>query len=73
MGIEDIKRYVFLFKQGHSTIEKRREILSEHKESIKNEIKSKLDCLDQINYKLGVYDELSRNVSTDIINKDCLI
>ncbi|MFG0935331.1 hypothetical protein ACF91D_32305, partial [Staphylococcus sp. 231237_7MaSpsaltlick] len=69
----DIKHYVFLFNQGNSTIEKRREILSEHKESIKNEIKSKLDCLDQINYKLGVYDELSRNVSTDIINKDCLI
>ena len=73
MGIEDIKHYVFLFNQGNSTIEKRREILSEHKESIKNEIKSKLDCLDQINYKLGVYDELSRNVITDIINKDCLI
>ncbi|MFQ3904527.1 MerR family transcriptional regulator [Staphylococcus sp. Mo2-7] len=73
MGIEDIKYYVYLFNQGHSTIEKRREILSEHKESIKNEIISKLDCLDQINYKLGVYDEKSRDVNTNNINSDCLI
>ena len=64
---------IVLFNQGHSTIEKRRNILSEHKKSIKNEIRIKLDCLEQINYKLGVYDEVSRNVSKDLINKDCRI
>lgn len=73
MSIENIKNYVYLFNQGHSTIEKRRNILSEHKKSIKNEIRIKLDCLEQINYKLGVYDEVSRNVSKDLINKDCRI
>ncbi|MDW5471956.1 MerR family transcriptional regulator [Staphylococcus equorum] len=73
MGIEDIKRYVYLFNQGLSTIEKRRDILSEHKQKIKNEIKDKLDCLDQINYKLGVYDEKVRNIDKDTINDDCPI
>ncbi|WP_081289084.1 MerR family transcriptional regulator [Staphylococcus equorum] len=73
MGIKDIKHYVYLFNQGYSTIEERRNILSEHKESIKNEIKRKLDCLDQINYKLGVYDEISRNARADTISNDCLI
>src|SRR5699024_367507 len=48
-------------------------ILNEQKKSIKNESRIKLDCLEQINYKLGVYDEVSRNVSKDLINKDCRI
>src|SRR5699024_8017335 len=41
MSIENIKNYVYLFNQDHSTIEKRRNILREHKKSIKNEIRKR--------------------------------
>lgn len=41
MNIGNIKNYVYLFNQGHSTIEKQRKILRDQKR-IKNEIKIKI-------------------------------
>jgi DNA-binding transcriptional MerR regulator len=67
MPIAEIKTYVFLYKQGDSTIRERRTLLNNHKTKVEREVKRQQNYLKRISKKITLYDD----VSTDLQKVTC--
>ncbi|TFE22674.1 MerR family transcriptional regulator [Cohnella luojiensis] len=68
MPINDIKNYVDLYKEGHSTLKERKEMMLQHKAKVEEEVAQIFKYLDKINYKLALYNILEANMNEqDII------
>jgi len=63
MSIKKLVEYGKLLNQGDSTALKRRKILSEHLEHVKEEIKALNEMKEYIEYKLEYYDKLVGEMS----------
>lgn len=68
MPLGDIRRYVELYKQGSATLAERKEILTSHREKVREELELMHQHLARINYKLDLYEQLEADPTrTDII------
>jgi DNA-binding transcriptional MerR regulator len=63
MPLVEIKRYVELYKQGESTIKERKSMMLQHKEAVEEEMAQTFKYLEQINYKLALYDSLEAKLT----------
>lgn len=57
MPIKDIKTYMDLKKEGDSTLEVRRTIVTDHKKAVENKISQLMKELKKVNEKIKYYDE----------------
>ena len=55
LPIEVLKTYIELCKIGDSTIEARKQILIEQRETLKSKLKEMQKAYDRLNYKIDVY------------------
>lgn len=62
MPIAQIQKYVYLYKEGDSTITERKAMMLNHKKQIEKSIKELYFNLDKINYKLALYDVLESQI-----------
>ncbi|WKL05265.1 hypothetical protein Q0F98_39115 [Paenibacillus amylolyticus] len=62
MPIIQIQKYVYLYKEGDSTISERKLMMLNHKKEIEQSIKDLYFNLDKINYKLALYDVLESQI-----------
>ncbi|WP_317969202.1 MerR family transcriptional regulator [Paenibacillus sp. CCS19] len=67
MPIAQIQKYVYLFKEGDSTIAERKMMMLHHKKDIEKSIKELYFNLDKINYKLALYDVLESQIERTTI------
>ncbi|XXM72683.1 MerR family transcriptional regulator [Lysinibacillus sphaericus] len=56
MPIAELKKYVELYKQGDSTLMERKQLMITHKQKVEEDLKETYRYLEQINYKLALYD-----------------
>jgi DNA-binding transcriptional MerR regulator len=56
MQIKEIKTYIDMFMQGAETIQKRTEILTEHRKEVLRQIEEKKKNLNIIDLKIALYD-----------------
>lgn len=63
MPLSTIRRYRELMEQGDATVEERKNLLLDQKESLVREISTLQDSLERINYKIDYYDELCSNLN----------
>lgn len=56
MPLAKIKEYVDLYREGESTLKMRKQMMLEHKKKIENDLAKTYKYLEQINYKLALYD-----------------
>src|SRR5687767_676240 len=57
MSIAEMRKYTALAKQGNTTLQQRRELLSAHRARVEETIAKWKDALRLIDGKLGYYDE----------------
>ncbi|MFS0855849.1 MerR family transcriptional regulator [Paenibacillus taichungensis] len=62
MPIAQIQQYVYLYKEGDSTISERKLMMLNHKKDIERSIRDLYFNLDKINYKLALYDVLESQI-----------
>lgn len=62
MPISELKRYVKLYKQGNVTIQERRKMMLDHKQKVEEDMRQTYKHLEQINYKLALYDAIENNL-----------
>ncbi|WP_261301497.1 MerR family transcriptional regulator [Paenibacillus andongensis] len=62
MPIAQIQKYVYLYKEGDSTISERKLMMLNHKKEIERSIGDLYFNLDKINYKLALYDVLQSQI-----------
>ncbi|WP_405152347.1 MerR family transcriptional regulator [Paenibacillus sp. FSL K6-0108] len=62
MPIAQIQKYVYLYKEGDSTIPERKLMMLNHKKEIEQSIRDLYFNLDKINYKLALYDVLESQI-----------
>lgn len=62
MPIAQIQQYVYLYKEGDSTISERKLMMLNHKKEIERSIRDLYFNLDKINYKLALYDVLESQI-----------
>lgn len=62
MPIVQIQKYVYLYKEGDSTISERKGMMLHHKKEIEKSIRELYFNLDKINYKLALYDVLESQI-----------
>jgi DNA-binding transcriptional MerR regulator len=62
MGIEQIRRYVELARQGEPTNEARLQLLVEHQEKVKQQLKETQTSLDAISHKIAEYSRKVANI-----------
>ncbi|REK74816.1 MerR family transcriptional regulator [Paenibacillus paeoniae] len=66
--LAELKLYVDLYKEGDSTLKKRKEIMNDHKVKVEEQIHQLIKTLGRINYKMALYDvqleELERSSCT---------
>jgi len=60
LTIEFLSEYVRLFKEGESTLEKRRQILIEQREQLRDHMNEMQNTLDRLDRKVERYDTLVR-------------
>lgn len=58
MALNTIKEYLLMAYEGDETLEQRRKILLEHKQSVENKLSITLNHLEKINKKIILYDVL---------------
>ncbi|MDQ6421644.1 MerR family transcriptional regulator [Paenibacillus sp. LHD-117] len=58
MPLEKIKEYLHMAYEGDNTLEQRRQILQEHKQSVEEKLALTLNHLEKINNKIILYDVL---------------
>ena len=68
MPISDIKRYVTLCKCGNSTINARKQLLTDHKQDIEKKIKLFKKYSQKIDKKIEYYDKIEKVGETDCCN-----
>jgi Predicted transcriptional regulators len=56
MPLAEIKHYVDLYQEGESTLNIRKQMMLKHKEKVERNLSDTLKHLEQINYKLALYD-----------------
>lgn len=66
--LAELKHYVDLYKEGDSTLQKRKEVMNNHKVKVEEQILQLIKTLGRINYKMALYDiqleELERSSCT---------
>ena len=58
MPLPAIRRYTELVRAGHGNERERRELMIAHRENVLAQIAQLHRCLDLVNYKVGVYDDM---------------
>ncbi|MDV3451208.1 MerR family transcriptional regulator [Bacillus safensis] len=56
MPLAEIKQYVALYQEGESTLKRRKQMMLKHKEKVEKDLSETIKYLEQINYKLALYD-----------------
>ncbi|MEC0259338.1 MerR family transcriptional regulator [Paenibacillus lautus] len=56
MPLTEIKQYVDWYQEGESTLTFRKQMMLNHKAKVEEELRQKYKYLEQINYKLALYD-----------------
>ncbi|MCM2583042.1 MULTISPECIES: MerR family transcriptional regulator [Bacillus] len=56
MPLAEIKKYVDLYREGENTLTMRKQMMLTHKEKVEKELSKTIKYLEQINYKLALYD-----------------
>jgi DNA-binding transcriptional MerR regulator len=66
--LAELKQYVDLYKEGDSTVQKRKEMMYNHKVKVEEQMLQLIKTLGRINYKMALYDvqleELERSSCT---------
>ncbi|MDO3411318.1 MerR family transcriptional regulator [Saccharibacillus sp. CPCC 101409] len=65
MPIAQIQQYVYLYKEGDTTIPERKQMMLQHKKEIERSIKELYLNLDKINYKLALYDVMETQLNRE--------
>ncbi|WP_145948704.1 MerR family transcriptional regulator [Paenibacillus sp. Y412MC10] len=63
MPLAEIKHYVDLYWKGESTLKIRKQMMLKHKEKVERDLKETYKNLEQINYKLALYDLQEKGLS----------
>ncbi|OZB90814.1 MerR family transcriptional regulator [Paenibacillus sp. XY044] len=63
MPLAEIKHYVDLYWEGESTLKIRKQMMLKHKEKVENDLRETYKNLEQINYKLALYDLQEKGLS----------
>lgn len=56
MPLTEIKQYVDWYQEGESTLTLRKQMMLNHKAKVEEELRQMYKYLEQINYKLALYD-----------------
>lgn len=56
MPLSEIKQYVNWYKEGDSSLSERKQMMINHKTKIEQQMRELYKYLEQINYKLALYD-----------------
>ncbi|MGF9696465.1 MULTISPECIES: MerR family transcriptional regulator [Paenibacillus] len=56
MPLAEIRKYVGLYQEGENTLELRKQMMLIHKEKVEKDLSETIKSLEQINYKLALYD-----------------
>ncbi|WP_322552629.1 MerR family transcriptional regulator (plasmid) [Priestia megaterium] len=56
MPLSEIKQYVNWYKEGDSSLSERKQMMINHKAKIEQQMRELYKYLEQINYKLALYD-----------------
>ncbi len=73
MPIKDIKTYIDLKKQGDSTLEVRRTIVTDHKKAVENKISQLMKELKKVNEKVKYYDTACEDGTEAFVKNKCRI
>lgn len=63
MPLAEIKHYVDLYWEGESTLKIRKQMMHKHKEKVERDLRETYKNLEQINYKLALYDLQEKGLS----------
>lgn len=66
MSISQMQHYARLREQGNPTLQERRSILKEHRDNIKNKIRTLEECYDLLTYKIANYRKIEECPPTSI-------
>ena len=69
LEIEVLKEYVKLFREGKSTVTKRKELLQKQREKLLEKQKNINETIDRLNYKIKLYDDIEAGKRKDFIEK----
>ena len=69
LEIEVLKQYVKLFREGKSTVAKRKELLEKQREKLLQKQRSINETLERLNYKINLYDEIENGIRKDFTEK----
>ncbi|GAA0069968.1 MerR family transcriptional regulator [Clostridium sardiniense] len=73
MPIKDIKTYMDLKKEGDSTLEVRRTIVTDHKKAVENKISQLMKELKKVNEKVKYYDTACEDGTEAFVKNKCKI
>ena len=65
LEIEVLKEYVKLFREGKSTVSKRKELLEKQRKKLVQKQKSINETLERLNYKINLYHEIEKEIRKD--------
>ena len=69
LEIEVLKEYVKLFREGKSTVAKRKELLEKQREKLLQKQRNINETLERLNYKINLYDEIESGFRKDFTEK----
>ena len=69
LEIEVLKEYVKLFREGKSTVTKRKELLQKQREKLLEKQKNINETIDRLNYKIKLYDDIEAGKRKDFMEK----
>ena len=69
LEIEVLKEYVKLFREGKSTVTKRKELLQKQRKKLLEKQKNINETIDRLNYKIKLYDEIEAGKRKDFMEK----
>ena len=69
LEIEVLKEYVKLFREGKSTVTKRKELLQKQREKLLKKQKNINETIDRLNYKIKLYDDIEAGKRKDFMEK----
>ena len=69
LEIEVLKEYVKLFREGKSTVAKRKELLEKQREKLLQKQRNINETLERLNYKINLYDEIENGIRKDFTEK----
>ena len=69
LEIEVLKEYVKLFREGKSTVAKRKELLEKKREKLLQKQRNINETLERLNYKINLYDEIESGIRKDFTEK----